>query len=213
MASSPPRVFAPELRPTLRRMALQLPSGFNPRTIALAQRWRGEAGEGAAADAAIAQRAMRMINQDFGYTLAVPLAGRNAVDEFLFQTRAGYCEHFSSAFVVLMRAARIPARVVTGYVGGYRNPIGGYWLVRNSDAHAWAEVWLPGRGWVRFDPTAAVAPERIYDTLADRTPGAGGLGGLGNLTPVQDLGDWRRRGWNDVVLGFDAPGVPKLELD
>jgi transglutaminase-like putative cysteine protease len=209
MASSPPRVFAPELRPTLRRMALQLPAGYNPRTIALARQWRSEAGDGPAADAAIANRAMAMINAGFGYTLAVPLAGRDAVDEFLFATRAGYCEHFSSAFVVLMRAAGIPARVVTGYVGGYRNPIGDYWLVRNSDAHAWAEVWLDGRGWVRMDPTAAVAPERIYDTLADRAPGAGGvLGGIG--APVMDVSDWMRRGWNDFVLGFDATRQRRL---
>src|SRR3546814_5956627 len=89
--------------------------------------------------------------------------------------RSGCCEHYSAAFVVLMRAAGIPARVVTGYVGGYRNPLGDYWLVRRSDAHAWAEVWLDGRGWVRVDPTAAVAPERIYDTLDDRRAGAGGL--------------------------------------
>ena len=93
------------------------------------------------------------------------------MDEFLFQTKTGYCEHFSSAFVFLMRAAGVPARVVTGYAGGYRNPVGDYWIVRNSDAHAWAEVWLAGRGWVRVDPTAAVAPERIYDTTADRVPG------------------------------------------
>src|SRR5690606_28362985 len=114
----------------------------------------------------------------------------------------GFCEHFSSAYVVLMRAAGIPARVVTGYAGGYRNPIGDYWIVRNSDAHAWAEVWLPARGWVRVDPTAAVAPERIYDTVADlaaRSPG--GLRAIGTLL---DAGDWLRRGWNDLVLGFDA---------
>ena len=203
MVSAPPRRFAPELRETMRRMALQLPQGFNPRTVAMARQWRSEAGDGPGADAAIAERAMRMINDGFGYTLAVELAGRNAVDEFLFDTRAGYCEHFSSAFVVLMRAAGIPARVVTGYVGGYRNPIGDYWLVRNSDAHAWAEVWLEDRGWVRMDPTAAVAPERIYDTLADRAPGAGGV--LGDIaTPVMDVSDWLRRGWNDFVLGFDA---------
>jgi transglutaminase-like putative cysteine protease len=206
MQSSPPASFEPRLRRTLRNAALALPPGYNPRTLALARQWRRDAGPSSAAnDAAIVQRAMQMIRDDFGYTLATPLPGRNSVDEFLFDTRAGFCEHFSSAFVVLMRAAGIPARVVTGYVGGYRNPIGGYWLVRNSDAHAWAEVWLEGRGWVRVDPTAAVAPERIYDTLADRAPGAGGvLGGFGGLTPMLDLGDWMRRGWNDFVLGFDA---------
>src|SRR3546814_339029 len=101
-----------------------------------------------------------------------------------------------------MRAAGIPARVVTGYVGGYRNPLGDYWLVRRSDAHAWAEVWLDGRGWVRVDPTAAVAPERIYDTLDDRRAGAGGLFGQGS--DLFNTSDWLRRGWNDFVLGFDA---------
>ncbi|HEY0310781.1 MAG TPA: DUF3488 and transglutaminase-like domain-containing protein [Luteimonas sp.] len=201
LRSAPPVAFDLELPATLRRAALALPAGYNPRTLALARQWRAEAGDD---DAAIVARAMRMINEDFGYTLATPLPGRHAVDEFLFDFREGYCEHFAGAFVVLMRAAGIPARVVTGYVGGYRNPIGDYWLVRNSDAHAWAEAWMPGRGWVRFDPTAAVAPERIYDTLADRAPGAGALGGLANLTPVMDLGDWLRRGWNDFVLGFDA---------
>ncbi|MFC7301663.1 transglutaminase TgpA family protein [Cognatiluteimonas weifangensis] len=203
LRSAPPLAFEPQLLRTLRRFALALPEGYNPRTVALAQQWRRDAGpSNAANDAAIVQRAMRMIRSEFAYTLATPLPGRHAVDEFLFDTRAGFCEHFSSAFVVLMRAAGIPARVVTGYVGGYRNPIGGYWLVRNSDAHAWAEVWLEGRGWVRVDPTAAVAPERIYDTLAERAPGA--IGDFTGLTPVFDAGDWLRRGWNDFVLGFDA---------
>jgi transglutaminase-like putative cysteine protease len=205
MRSAPPARFQPQLGQVLRQAALALPPGFNPRTMALARQWRAEAGAASpASDMAIAQRAMRMFHDGFAYTLDTPLAGRHAVDEFLFDTRAGFCEHFSSAFVVLMRAAGVPARVVTGYAGGYRNPIGGYWLVRNSDAHAWAEIWLEGRGWVRMDPTAAVAPERIYDTIADRAPGAGALGGLGGLTPVLDVGDWLRRGWNDFVLGFDA---------
>ncbi|MEO5566525.1 MAG: DUF3488 and transglutaminase-like domain-containing protein [Luteimonas sp.] len=206
MQSSPPLSFEPQLGATLRRAALALPAGYNPRTLALARQWRDEAGvSNAASDEAIVQRAMQMIRSGFGYTLATPLPGRNSVDEFLFDTRAGFCEHFSSAFVVLMRAAGIPARIVTGYVGGYRNPIGNYWLVRNSDAHAWAEVWLQGRGWVRVDPTAAVAPERIYDTLADRAPGADSLfGGYGAFSPMLNVGDWMRRGWNDFVLGFDA---------
>ena len=203
MRSAPPAAFEPRLMRTLRQYALALPDGYNPRTVALAQQWRREAGPGNAAnDAAIVQRAMRMIRDEFGYTLSTPLPGRNSVDEFLFDYKAGFCEHFSSAFVGLMRAAGIPSRVVTGYAGGYRNPIGGYWLVRNSDAHAWAEVWLDGRGWVRVDPTAAVAPERIYDTIADRAPGA--IGDFTALTPMFDAGDWLRRGWNDFVLGFDA---------
>ncbi|MEJ7746307.1 MAG: DUF3488 and transglutaminase-like domain-containing protein [Luteimonas sp.] len=199
MRSSPPVVFDPQLRPALRQIATHLPAGYNPRTQALARQWRREAGNN---DRVLVERALRVIRAEFGYTLETSLPGRHAVDEFLFDQKAGYCEHFSSAFVVLMRAAGIPARVVTGYVGGYRNPLGDYWVVRNSDAHAWAEVWLQGRGWVRVDPTAAVAPERIYDTLADRAPGA--FGAFSGLTPMWNMGDWMRRGWNDLVLGFDA---------
>lgn len=196
MRSTPPTAFEPELKAPLRQAALRLPQGYNPRTLALARQWRSEAGSN---DAAIVQRALDWIRKDFAYTLATPLLGRHSVDEFLFDQRAGFCEHFSSSFVVLMRAAGIPARVVTGYVGGYRNPYGDYWVVRRMDAHAWAEVWLPQRGWVRVDPTAAVAPERIYDTLEDRA-----AGNFAGLRQVWDAGDWLRRGWNELVLGFDA---------
>ena len=208
MESAAPVAFDTGLRPILRTAALRLPDGFNPRTVALARQWRAEAGEGADADAAIVNRALGWVRAEFGYTLTTPLLGRHAVDEFLFEQKQGFCEHFSSAFVVLMRAAGIPSRVVTGYVGGYRNPFGDYWIVRNSDAHAWAEVWLPGRGWVRVDPTAAVAPERIYDTIADRA--ARSPGGLRALAPMFDMGDWMRRGWNDLVLGFDAGRQQRL---
>ena len=201
MQASPPLAFEPGLADALRRQALHLPAGFNPRTVALAAQWRRENGPGN--DAAIVERAMRMIRDGFGYTLGTPLPGRHAADEFLFDWKQGFCEHFSSAFVILMRAAGIPSRVVTGYAGGRRNPIGDYWIVRNEDAHAWAEVWLEGRGWVRVDPTAAVAPERIYDTIDDRT-GGGGFGALPGVAPMLDLGDWLRRGWNDLVLGFNA---------
>lgn len=205
MRSSPALAFEPELDPTQRRAALRLPDGYNPRTVALARRWRVEAG---ANDAAIVDRALSWINADFAYTLTTPLPGRHSVDEFLFEQRAGFCEHFSSAFVVLMRAAGIPSRVVIGYAGGYRNPFGDYWIVRRMDAHAWTEVWLPGRGWTRVDPTAAVAPERIYDTLEDAAPGV--FAGFGGLRQVWNAGDWLRRGWNDLVLGFDASRQQKL---
>ena len=208
MQSAAPTVFDTGLRPVLRQAALRLPEGFNPRTVALARQWRAEAGDGAQADAAIANRALAWIRGEFGYTLTTPLLGRHAVDEFLFEQKQGFCEHFSGAFVVLMRAAGVPSRVVTGYVGGYRNPFGDYWIVRNSDAHAWAEVWLPERGWVRVDPTAAVAPERIYDTIAERASRS--PGGLQALAPVVDIGDWMRRGWNDLVLGFDAGRQQRL---
>lgn len=198
--ASPPRRFEAELPPQVRAATLRLPEGFNPRTVALGRKWREEAGEGN--DAAIVARALAMIREEFAYTLATPLPGRHAADEFLFEWKQGYCEHFSSAFVVLMRAAGIPARVVTGYAGGYRNPYGGYWVVRRMDAHAWAEVWLEGRGWVRVDPTAAVAPERIYDTLEDRV--GTGLRAFPVIRPALDIGDWLRRGWNDLVLGWNA---------
>lgn len=200
LRSASPERFETGLPDSLRRRALALPAGHNPRTLALAAQWRRQAG---ADDGAVVARAMAWIAAEFGYTLETPLPGRHAVDEFLFEHQRGYCEHFSSAFVVLMRAAGIPARVVTGYAGGVRNPFGDYWVVRRMDAHAWAEVWLPGRGWVRADPTAAVAPERIYDTLEDRaTVGGGAL--LQGLTRFGDFGDWLRRGWNDWMLGFNA---------
>ena len=204
LRSAPPSAFQPALPPALRMRALLLPRGFNPRTVAMGRAWRREAGYDAdgRADAAIVGRALAMVRRDFAYTLEVPLAGRNEVDDFLFDRRQGYCEHFSSAFAVLMRAAGIPTRVVTGYAGGYRNPIGDYWLVLNSDAHAWNEVWLPRRGWVRVDPTAAVAPERVFDTLADRRPGR--IGAFDGLVGMFDASDWLRRGWNDFVLGFNA---------
>ncbi|HYM86107.1 MAG TPA: DUF3488 and transglutaminase-like domain-containing protein, partial [Pseudoxanthomonas sp.] len=207
LRSSPPVRFEPDLKRILRQRALELPASFNPRTVALAAQWRSEAGND---DAAIVQRALDWISGEFGYTLDTTLPGRNGVDEFLFDQKLGYCEHFSSSFVVLMRAAGIPARVVTGYVGGIRNRFGDYWVVRRMDAHAWAEVWLPQRGWVRVDPTAAVAPERVYDTLEDRADAGAGAGALGQLASLGDLGDWMRRGWNDLVLGFDANRQQRL---
>ncbi|WP_164672638.1 transglutaminase-like domain-containing protein, partial [Xanthomonas citri] len=158
------------------------------------------------------QRALQWITREFAYTLETPLLGRNSVDEFLFQQKAGFCEHFSSSFVVLMRAAGIPARVVTGYAGGTYNRLGNYWVVRRMDAHAWTEVWLAGRGWARVDPTAAVAPERIYDTLEDRLQTGGGndFADLGTWASLGQVSDWLRRGWNELVLSFDADRQQRL---
>ncbi len=197
--SAPVKTFDVAMDEAERRRALAFPRGFNPRAQHLALQWRTETGGDAAA---IVGKAMKMVNDEMAYSLAAPALGHDTVDEFLFQTKTGYCEHFSSAFVFLMRAAGVPARVVTGYAGGYRNPVGDYWIVRNSDAHAWAEVWLAGRGWVRVDPTAAVAPERIYDTTADRVPGR--IGSFDGLVPAWNAADFLRRGWNDFVLGFNA---------
>jgi transglutaminase-like putative cysteine protease len=191
-------LLEPELTQTFRRRSIALPTGYNPRTKALIEQWVAEGAQGDE----LASRALTLFNREFTYTLSPVLLGRNSVDEFLFDTKQGYCEHFSSAFVVMMRFAGIPARVVTGYQGGRSNGIGNYWVVRQSDAHAWAEIWLEGRGWVRVDPTSAVAPERIErgtDSLA------GPQSMWSRLTrPMFDAGDWLRRGWNEVVLGFNA---------
>jgi protein-glutamine gamma-glutamyltransferase len=135
------------------------------------------------------------------------------VDDFLFNTRAGFCEHFASAFVVLLRAMDIPSRVVTGYQGGELNQVDHFLSVRQSDAHAWAEVWLPGRGWVRIDPTAAVAPERIDSSARSAVPRAI-LGGLVSLPANSVLTsaflrlrqDWEalNNRWNQWVLDYSA---------
>jgi hypothetical protein len=114
------------------------------------------------------QAVLRMFNsQAFYYTLTPPKLAHDSVDEFLFDTRRGFCEHYASAFAILMRSARIPARVVTGYQGGTFNRFADYWILRQSDAHAWDEVWIEGRGWVRVDPTSAIAPERVERGLTD----------------------------------------------
>jgi transglutaminase-like putative cysteine protease len=146
------------LKASEREQALRLPVNLSPRVRALAEQWRRENGN----PLPVAQAALDYFHREsFSYTLNPPLLGDNPVDEFLFTTRRGFCEHFAAAFVTLMRAAGIPSRVVVGYLGGELNTAGNYLIVRQSDAHAWAEIWTAERGWVRVDPTGAVAPERI----------------------------------------------------
>jgi transglutaminase-like putative cysteine protease len=184
-----------------RRLGLELPAGFNPRTLALAARWRAEHGTN---DAAIVQAAMALFHDGgFNYTLAPAPLGRDAVDDFLFATHEGFCEHYSSAFTVLMRAAGIPARVVTGYQGGYWNTTGQYLLVRQADAHAWSEVWLQGRGWVRVDPTAAVRPERISRGAAAASAASSDWAPNHWWLDVRNRWDVVNRWWNQGVIGFD----------
>ena len=144
------------------RRALQLPAAVNPRARELGESWRRRFND----DDAIAQFGLAYFrSQPFFYTLTPPPLGArpgdNPVDEFLFNTRRGFCEHYAAAYATLMRAAGIPARVVTGYQGGELNPVDDYLIVRQADAHAWVELWLPARGWLRIDPTSAVAPARI----------------------------------------------------
>jgi protein-glutamine gamma-glutamyltransferase len=144
-----------------------LPAGFNPRSVALAQSWRATIAD----DEALTNHAIRWLrDQRYVYTLLPPALGRDSVDEFLFDTKRGFCEHFSSAFVVLMRAAGVPARVVTGYQGGDFNPLDDYLTVRQAEAHAWAEVHLGARGWVRVDPTAVSMPGRVESGIARSVP-------------------------------------------
>jgi transglutaminase-like putative cysteine protease len=189
-----------------RTRALSLPADISPRTYELAQGWKNSQ----PSPEAIVSTALTMIrNGEYSYTLRPPLYLDDPVDEFLFQGREGFCEHYSGAFVFLMRAAGIPARVVTGYLGGEYNPGGGYLMIRQSDAHAWTEVWLDNRGWVRIDPTAAIAPERIEsglgDALSDATNLPFALRGryseslLHRLSLLYDSADYY---WNFWVLGF-----------
>jgi protein-glutamine gamma-glutamyltransferase len=185
-----------------RRLGLRLPAGFNPRTQALAAQWRQRYGSD---DAAIVQAALTLFHDGgFRYTLAPAPLGRDSVDDFLFDTHEGFCEHYSSAFTVLMRAAGIPARVVTGYQGGYWNKLGEYLLVRYSDAHAWSEVWLAGRGWVRIDPTGAVRPERV--SLGAAAAAGDQLSWYRNdwLQGLRNHWDIVNRWWDQGVIGFDA---------
>lgn len=176
--------------------ALRLPRNFHPNARRLANEWReADQRPRAIVDAALAH----FSNQPFVYTLRPPLLTGDAVDEFLFLTRRGFCEHYASAFTVLMRSAGIPARVVTGYQGGEWNEVGEYWIVRQRDAHAWAEVWLDGQGWVRIDPTAAVAPERIEAGMDVALPASAGDTLLG-MKP----GGTMSRAWRRLRLGWDS---------
>jgi transglutaminase-like putative cysteine protease len=188
--------------------ALQLPERVGPRTADLVDGWLRASTE----SEDVLKRAVEFFRtQPFVYTLTPPLLGSDPVEEFLFRSRAGFCEHFSSAFTLLMRLAGIPARVVTGYQGGERNPVGDYVIVRQSDAHAWSEVWLDGKGWTRVDPTAAVAPERVQlridPTFLER--GAPVRFSLGDSDAVRSLlrqvrygWDAVNNGWNQWVLGY-----------
>lgn len=157
-----PQYRTGELAASERFLGLRLPAQSNPRARELAQQWLARDPR---PEKLVTAALSLFREQPFYYTLTPPLLGFHSVDEFLFRTREGFCEHYASSFVFLMRTAGVPARVVTGYQGGERNELGDYLIVRHSDAHAWAEVWLEGRGWVRVDPTAAVAPSRIQEGI------------------------------------------------
>ena len=203
--SYPEYVAAPELAQSVRNLSLRLPPGRNPRAADLARGLRARAGS----DAAYVQAVLAMFReQAFYYTLTPPGLARDSVDDFLFNTRQGFCGHFASAFTNLMRAAGIPARVVAGYQGGDWNPLGGYMIVRQSHAHAWSEVWMPGTGWRRVDPTAAVAPERVERGLEATFAGAELLpGAFARDSPLlwqaRMFWDSLNARWNEWVVQFD----------
>jgi len=181
-----------------------LPKDSNQETFALAIQMR----EAAGSDEVFINQVLQKFNtEEFFYTLEPPVLGADPVDRFLFDSRRGFCEHYASAFAVLMRAAGIPSRVVLGYQGGEINPMGRYMIVRQADAHAWNEVWLPKRGWYRIDPTAAVAPERIEEGRSSAMfDGIGASWGLNapseflyQLTLTWDVINTK---WNEWVLAY-----------
>ena len=187
--------------------AIALPRDVNPQARALGEalstQYKGNT------QGVVANMLVRYRNEPFTYTLAPPPLGHNDVDDFLFSTRRGFCEHFAASFVFVMRAAGIPSRVVTGYQGGEVNPVDGYLVIRQSDAHAWAEVWFDGKGWVRIDPTAAIAPNRVEKNLAAAVPQGDPVPMLlGSDHPWLRAARYRMdamiNGWNQWVLGYDA---------
>jgi len=188
---------------------LSLPADFNPRTLQLAAEMRREprfAGDdGSKMVAAVLER---LRSGGYRYTLDPGVFGRDSADEFWFERKAGFCEHIASSFVILMRGLGIPARIVTGYQGGERNAVDGFWSVRQSDAHAWAEVWLPDRGWLRVDPTAAVAPSRIGTFARLQAPrGVIAEALFGNVSPefainLRAMWDAVNDRWNQSVLNY-----------
>ena len=188
--------------------ALQLPDEANPRSRELAEGWRREGlDEGAMVEAALSL----FREQPFFYTRQPPRLGADPVDAFVFESRRGFCEHYAASFVTLMRAAGVPARLVTGYQGGELNPVGNYLIVRQSHAHAWAEVWLDEQGWVRVDPTSVIPPERIEDASDsgrfEETGPARQLRDGGLLTrmawQVRNSWDALSHRWDRWVQGFD----------
>lgn len=175
---------------------LLLPSGGNPKSAALARTWADTFDS----PEKIVGKALEFFRENgFVYSLNPPQLNQDVIDDFYFRTRKGYCEHYASAFAFLMRHAKIPARIVAGYLGGELNPYGDYLIVCQSDAHAWVEVWLPAEGWVRVDPTSAVAPERVAQGLE----AALGPEELEGFLSIKRFGTHHIY-WKKIVFSWDA---------
>jgi transglutaminase-like putative cysteine protease len=184
---------------------IELPPGFNPRTLALAQELRRQ--HGSNNTTLVSAVLDRLRTGGYTYTLEPGAYGQHTADEFWFDRRQGFCEHIASSFVVLMRALDIPARIVTGYQGGELNGFDGFWTVRQRDAHAWAEIWLQGQGWVRVDPTSAVSPGRIGSLARLAAPEGALAGALRNLNPtlltqVREVWEAVNNRWSQWVLNY-----------
>lgn len=198
--SNPDFTDMPELSPNLHAMATRLPENRNPRTAALAAELRQRYPR----DHDLIRSVLNWFREEsFYYSLRPAPLGQHGADEFLFDLRSGFCEHYASAFAVLMRAAGIPTRVVTGYQGGFWQDGGNYLLVRQSDAHAWNEVWLEGSGWTRVDPTAAVSPARIEQGARSVIDAPRHWLDYHWIRDLRDRYDRIQHLWNRWVLGFD----------
>jgi len=188
-----------------RQFETRLPGDSNPRARAMAREMRSRA----SSDAAYAQAVLDWFRDNgLEYTLDPGTTSIDSVDTTLFDSKRGFCGHFASAYATLMRAAGVPARVVTGYLGGEWNPVGDYLLVRQSEAHAWTEIWLDGRGWTRIDPTAVVAPERlqrgVFDMLSDSLPATTlALHRSAWLSRIRQLWDGADQWWQENVVEFN----------
>lgn len=206
------------LHPHREELERSLPTGSNPETVRVAREWAQET----PGIEALVSRVLQYFNRSFVYTLEPPRLGTHAVDEFMWETQRGFCGHFAGSFAFFMRAAGYPARVVGGYLGGEVHPTENFVTVRQYDAHAWAEVWIEGRGWLRIDPTAAVAPERVEMSLADLFSNEDGFLADSPLSLIRfrnfGLVNWiilRRDyldyAWATWVLGYDQRQVKFLE--
>ncbi|UCD32934.1 MAG: DUF3488 domain-containing transglutaminase family protein, partial [Desulfobacterales bacterium] len=178
------------------RVSLKLPEKGNEKARILGRKWA----EGADSPEEIVETALTFFREsNFIYTIKPNILRNNPIDDFLFNTQKGFCEHYASAFAFLMRAAGIPSRIVGGYVGGKVNPFGNYLIVRQSDAHVWAEVWIAEKGWIRVDPTSIVVPARV----------AQGITGALSAEELPAFLVSRQRGafldlWEKIGLGWDA---------
>jgi transglutaminase-like putative cysteine protease len=198
--------------------ALQVPDRVSPRVRALAERWRRESPD---ADGIVERGRALFRDEPFVYTLRPPPLGDDPIDAFLFEARRGFCEHYAASFALLMRLAGVPARIVTGYQGGELNTVGDYLTVRQSDAHAWVEVWLADRGWVRIDPTAEVAPGRIESPIDQGASLAAGRVAFRTELPwaaaalrqARWLIDAANLNWHRWVVGYDKERQDSLLRD